>query len=102
MDFLDVPGASGTRYRFRRTTVAELPAAAGAVVAVAGPPARQRFLLCAATPSLSRAASAIDATLQSRSAQVFIRLNVSRAVRDAEHADIVAAIRPETDLLDLD
>lgn len=103
MDFLDVPGASGTQYRFRRASVAELPVNAGNVVAVAGASARPRFVLCAATRSLHRAAPAIDAALrEAKGAKLFIRLNVARAVREAEHADIVAAVQPDADLPDLD
>ncbi len=103
MDFLDVPGASGTQYRFRSARVGELPATAGNLVAVIGAPAAHRFLLCAAAPSLSRAAHAIDAALHGApGVTVFIRLNVARAVREAEHADIVAAVSPDTDLPDLD
>ena len=103
MDFLDVPGASGTQYRFRLARVGELPVTAGNLVAVTGAPARRRFLLCAAARSLNRAAPAVDAALrEAPGAKVFIRLNVARAVRQAEHADIVAAVSPDTDLPDLD
>ncbi len=101
-EFIDVPGASGSRYRFRRARVAELPAMAGNVVAVAGSPTKRRFLLCAAAPSLHGAAPAIDAVLRDiKGANLFIRLNVARAVRAAEHADIVAAVQPEADLPDI-
>ncbi|TAJ73380.1 MAG: hypothetical protein EPO51_05095 [Phenylobacterium sp.] len=102
MDFLDVPGASGAQYRFRRATMAELPMTAGNVIAVVGVPAKRRFLLCGAARSLNRAAPQIEAALrEARKAQVYIRLNIARAVREAEHADIVAAVCPEAELPDL-
>lgn len=103
MDFLDVPGASGTRYRFHRADLAALPSAAGNAVAVAGAPPRLKFILCAAAHSLGRAAPALTAALaDDPQARLFLRLNVSRAAREAEHADIVAAVRPDADLPDLE
>lgn len=102
MDFLDVPGASGAQYRFRRASVPELPATAGNVVAVTGTPPRARFLLCGAARSLSQAGPTLEAALsRAPGATLFIRLNVGRAVREAEHADIVAALQPDADLADL-
>ena len=102
MDFLDVPGASGNQYHFRRTSLAELPATAGNLVAVTGAPQRRRFLLCGAARSLSHARPAIEAALsESRGVKLFMRLNVARTIREAEHADIVAAVEPETNLPDL-
>ena len=103
MDFLDVPGASGATYRFRHAKLAELPATAGNVVVVAGTPARPRYLACGAARGLSAAAPALEALLGgTRGARLYIRLNVARGVRQAEHADIVAAVAPEADLPDLD
>lgn len=103
MDFLDVSGASGAQYRFRRASLGELPMTAGNVVAVSGPPSKPRFLLCGAARSLSRAEPAIQAALgAARDAKLFIRLNVAAAVREAEHADISAAVEPEANLPDLD
>ena len=102
MEFLDVPGASGTQYRFRRASLADLPSTAGNVVVVTGEPPRTRFRLCAATHSLSGAGPQIQAAVREvRGARVFVRLNVARAVREAEHADIVAAVRPDAELPEL-
>lgn len=103
MTFLDVPGASGARYRFRPARITDLPATGGNVVAVTGASVGQRFVLCAAACSLGRAGSDIQAALRDApQAEVFIRLNVARAVREAEHADIVAAVAPLTELPSLD
>lgn len=103
MDFLDVRGASGAAYRFRRADPDHLPATAGNLVAVSGASPRLDFLLCATTSNLSSAARpAGEAVRDKRGAQLFIRLNVARAVRQAEHADIVAAVQPAQALAELD
>jgi len=102
MDFLDVTGASGAAYRYRRVALDDLPVTAGNLVVVVGSPPRRRFLLCAAARSLSRAQPQVEPFLREhRAAQLFIRLNVARATREAEHADVVAAAEPEADLSDL-
>ncbi len=101
--FLDVPGASGARYRFRRVEVRDdLPVNAGNFVAVTEDESAHRYLACGTARSLSRAAPAIREALgESRGSALFIRLNVSRAVRDAEHDDIVAAVAPARRFEDL-
>ena len=102
-DFLDVQGASGTPYRFRRATPAELPATAGNLLVAAGNGARPKVVFCGSSRSLAKAAPRIAETLKaSKNAQLFVRLNVARAVREAEHADIVAALAPETETGELD
>lgn len=102
-DFLDIAGASGAQYRFRSAAPAELPPMAGNLVVATGSPARLRVLFCGAARSLVRAAPVVTETLKAnRNARLFVRLNVARAVRDAEHADIVAAVQPETEASDLD
>jgi hypothetical protein len=100
--FLDVPGASGARYRFRRTDAGDdLPVNAGNFVAVTEE-SSPRYLACGTARSLARAAPAIREGLgESRGAVLFIRLNVSRVVRDAEHEDIVAAVAPARRFEDL-
>ena len=98
MDFLDVPGASGAHYRFRRVDRDGLPPGGGNLVAVGGAPPHRRLLLCGTARSLVRAAPALEAALANPAAAVFVRLNVARAAREAEHADIVAAVRPDADL----
>ncbi|MFN3511891.1 MAG: hypothetical protein ACK41C_02515 [Phenylobacterium sp.] len=94
-DFLDVPGVSGARYRFRRADLHALPATAGNLLVVCLRKAGPELLLCAAADSLAQAASgAAEALKARRGAVVYIRLNVARAAREAEHADI-AALAPE-------
>jgi len=102
-DFLDIPGASGTPYRFRRTTPAELPAMAGNLLVAVGAAPRLKVIFCGSARSLARAAPTVAEILQAnRNAGLFVRLNVARTVREAEHADIVAAVAPETEAADLD
>jgi hypothetical protein len=102
-DFLDVTGASGGAYRFRRVASAELPATAGNLLVASGLATPLRILLSASADSLTRTASVVKETLAANpDAGVFIRLNVARAIRDAEYADVVAAVHPETQVADLD
>lgn len=100
-DFLDVPGASGAVYRFRRAQVTQLPATAGNLLVVTAAKGRRHYHVCAAVQSLGLAAALPPVAERPRGAQVFIRLNVARTVRQAEHADIVAAVQPDQALDDL-
>ncbi len=103
MPLLDVLGASGAAYRFRRVQLAELPINAGNVVAVSVDAGGRRYVLCGAARSLHHAAPALEAALlDAPDARIYVRLNVARGIRDAEHADIVAAVHPAIDLPDLD
>ena len=102
-DFVDVPGASGAQYRFRRTAPAELPPTAGNLLVATGQTGRLKVLLCGAARSLSQAAPAATEALQAnRNARLYVRLNVARTTREAEHQDIVAATDPENIAADLD
>lgn len=100
-DFLDIAGASGTRYRFRRADFESLPVTAGNMLAVVGGPASPQVLVCAAARSLVRAAPAVREALKGAPATLFVRLNVARVQREAEHADIVQAVQPAHALDDL-
>jgi hypothetical protein len=100
-EFIDLTGASGTQYRFRRAALGDLPATAGNLVVISGPPARPKALLCTVAASLSRATpAAAEALRVHRDARLYVRLNVARAVREAEHADIVAGVSPEAVIQD--
>jgi len=102
-DFVDVPGASGAHYRFRRAAPAELPPTAGNLLVATGQTGRLKVLFCGAARSLSRAAPVVSETLKAnRSAKLFVRLNVARTTREAEHADIVAGVSPAAEAGDLD
>ncbi len=102
-DFLDVLGASGAQYRFRRVAPAALPATAGNLLVATGNGARRKVVFCGSSRSLANAAPRIAETMKvAKNAHLFVRLNVARTVREAEHADIVAALAPETETGELD
>jgi len=102
-DFVDLQGASGAQYRFRRADPADLPAMAGNAVIVSGQPPRLKVLFCGSSRSLAGAASAIGRTLAGRrGARLYVRLNVARTTREAEHADLVAGLNPEAHVDELD
>jgi len=93
-DFLDVLGASGTPYRFRRAAPAELPATAGNLLVATGNGARPKVVFCGYSRSLAHAAPRIAETLKaSKNAQLFVRLNVARTVREADLPDIAQSVR---------
>jgi hypothetical protein len=101
-DFVELQGASGAHYRFRRAELTELPATAGNAVVATGAPGRLKILYCAAARSFSQAATVLGDTLaHHRGAKLYIRLNVARATREAEHADLVAGLSPEAHADDL-
>jgi hypothetical protein len=96
-DFVDVPGASGAQYRFRRAVPAELPPTAGNLLVATGQTGRLMVLFCGAARSLSKAApAAAEALKDNHNAHLYVRLNVARTTREAEHQDIVAATAPAT------
>lgn len=91
-EIVDVPGASGALYRFRRAELPALPAIAGNLVVVRRRRSGIELLACSPAPSLADACDLVRSTLAAhRGAAVYVRLNVARAVREAEHADIIAA-----------
>jgi hypothetical protein len=100
-DFLEVTGASGVAYRFRRARPEDLPATAGNLLVATG--RTSRVLFCASARSLAVTASTLSDMLKAkRAARLYIRLNVAGTVRAAEHADIVAGVLPETEVAELD
>ena len=101
-DFVELQGASGVHYRFRRADLSELPATAGNAVVATGAPGRLKVVYCATARSFSQAAPALrDALAQHDSAQLYIRLNVAGATREAEHGDLIAGLNPEAQAHDL-
>jgi len=92
MDFIDVTGASGTAYRFRRWSgEGGHPSIAGNdVLAVE----RDRKILAVGMlEDLSRASRQLVAP---KGVALFTRLNIARQLREAEHLDIVTA-HPEAE-----
>lgn len=102
-DFVELQGASGASYRFRRAVPGDLPAMAGNAVIATGVPARLKVLFCGSARSLAQAASTLSQTLSAhKGARLYVRLSVARTTRDAEHADLVAGLNPEAHTGDLD
>ncbi len=87
-DFIDLTGASGATYRFRRRAVAgdHLPIAGNfALVTI------EDGKVTVSTLGKSNDLSRLMAPTEPPEAQVYTRLNVARAIRTAEHDDLAAA-----------
>jgi hypothetical protein len=95
-EFIDITGVSGSVYRFRRITgPAQLPAMAGNFLFSRRDGDRNEMICCGEVPSLMRAAEAWPSAVEQHQAEaIFVRLNVSRSVRVAEHMDIIAGHNP--------
>ncbi len=95
-EHLDLQGASGATYRFRLIgDPDELPATSGnfAYVRWRGP--TPQVACCGAVNSLTSANRLWDEAVRVHGAQgLYIRLNVARALREEEHADLVEKLRP--------
>jgi hypothetical protein len=89
MDFIDVPGASGVAYRFRLWPRGERPPPmAGNYIVARKAQGPAEVMLVGVTSDLSRVNG--DELRTGAGVQLFTRLNFARAIRTAEHADIVA------------
>jgi hypothetical protein len=94
-DFIDLQGASGTSYRFRRRIAgaSHLPMA-GNYVLVQETAAGFKVLTVGSTLDLSLLRPPAPARSGRRATHLFTRLNVARAARTSEHEDLVAAYKP--------
>lgn len=98
-DFVDLVGASGVSYRFRRLAATEQPqriAGNFAVLRRRGP--NFSVLFVGVTNDLSQVRAECPPQHRSGGAHFYTRLNVSSAIRQAEHADLSARYgrqRPE-------
>ncbi|HVI34471.1 hypothetical protein [Phenylobacterium sp.] len=92
--FLDLVGASGAAYRFRLLPdgQAHVPIA-GNYVVVRPRGEGVKVVVVAVTEDLSRVLAEQPAEVR-RGARVYTRLNVARATREAEHADLAARYAP--------
>jgi hypothetical protein len=90
--FLDLPGASGSHYRFRFWDPSQphLPIA-GNFVFVRDGETGPEVLVVGATNDLSQARATFKDAQKAGAAHVYTRLNVARAVRTAEHEDLAGA-----------
>lgn len=91
MDFIDLEGASGAQYRFRvwQQGAPHLPMG-GNYVYVREEPTGFTVLVVGESNDLSQARSEWPAAVRRGATHVFTRLNVSRAIRTAEHQDLAA------------
>jgi hypothetical protein len=96
-DFIDLLGASGASYRFRRRApgASHLPTA-GNYVLVQEAASGFKVLLVGASIDLSLTRPPAPPRAGRKETHLFTRLNVARAVRAAEHADLVEKYRPAT------
>jgi hypothetical protein len=94
-DFLDLKGASGAFYRFRRWPdgASHLPIA-GNYVVIQETAAGFKVLAVGASMNLSLARPANPGRGRRKATHIYTRLNVSRAARTSEHEDLVANYRP--------
>lgn len=99
-DHLDLQGASGATYRFRLVSdLEELPATSGNFVYLRREGAAPRVFCFGAVDSLGFAAERREEIARAYGpADLYVRLNVARALRDEEHADLVRRHRPPMDV----
>ena len=102
--FIDIAGAAGAIYRFRLVDDPTLmPSEAGNFMIVRGVGDDRRIVCCGTALSLVGAAPTWEARpMKHASDGLYVRLNVSRSARRAEHDDIVGLCQPELILDELD
>jgi hypothetical protein len=95
-EHLDLQGASGATYRFRLMGDPEqLPTGGGNFVYVLWRENIAQVPFCGAVSRLSAATIFWDEAVRLHGVQcLYIRLNVARARRESEHADLVEKVRP--------
>lgn len=91
MEFVDLVGASGTAYRFRLWTDRSRPPMAGNYVLMRPDPGGATLMVIGVTNDLSRLPDPSPVSADAEASQMFIRLNVARAIRISEHEDLAAA-----------
>jgi len=101
--FIDIVGASGSIYRFHRVGgPVRLPATAGNFIFMRSCPNGDDVICCGMARSLVLAGSAWKSAVEQHQAtSIFMRLNVSRLIRAAEHDDIIARQKPILTINDL-
>ena len=96
---LDFVGKSGTTYRYTALEDDRIPPTAGAnyVIAELNPGAEARVLYAGETENVmgsDLAARLEEVRERWRDAELLLRLNVRRAVRQAEQDDLIAGLAP--------
>ena len=94
-DFIDLQGASDAVYRFRLWPAgADHPPIAGNYVCVRADGLDLQVVSVGETLDLSELRKALSKTVREATTHVYTRLNVARAIRGAEHEDLLARHRP--------
>lgn len=94
-DFIDLHGASGAAYRFRRLAEgASHQPIAGNYAFVKETANGYSVVRVGMTTDLSKAREECPASQRRGAGHLFTRLNVARLTREAEHADLAAAYPP--------
>lgn len=97
MDFIDLQGASGSSYRFRLLAAdAFQPPIAGNYVFVRKDGGRPKVLLIGESGDLSKVQKDRKALAPQGAHHLYVRLNISRATRAAEHEDLSARLAADT------
>jgi hypothetical protein len=92
MDFIDLKGASGAAYRFRRCAPgAHHPPIAGNFAWVRRTGSSCELLVLGVANNLSNIALQQERQGPEGGRDLFTRLNVNRGTRQAEHADLLEA-----------
>jgi hypothetical protein len=95
-DFIDLEGASGAKYRFRLWPDGRHhPPMAGNFACIRRQGKRVAVLLVGESLDLSRLRDELAPRLKERPTVIYTRLNVSRAIRNAEHQDLTARYASE-------
>lgn len=96
-EFIDLQGATGAHYRFRRWHPGHVPVAGNYALIRFGP-SGQEVLRLGVSGDLSTLPRALDEELDEQAGvELYTRLNVPRAVRVAEDADLKRHYAPESD-----
>lgn len=90
-DFIDLEGASGTSYRFRRWPPgAPHPPAAGHFAWVRETGGRLQVICLGEAENLARVPDEAPGEVRAPNVHLFTRLNISREARTADHEDLAA------------
>ena len=88
--FIDLPGASGALYRFRKIE-GLLPPIGGNFVYIREKDGVAQVLGCGKSRALGRTL-ATDMAANGQEGDLYVRLNVAGAKRESEHQDLIAAL----------
>lgn len=100
--FIDLVGASGAVYRFRLVEDPTLlPATGGNFAYVRADGKDEQVVGCGVARSLFKAQASWPAAVEQHKANgIYVRLNVARIQREAEHEDLVEGLKPALVLVD--